>query len=91
MEIRLNDLTGTQREIAELIGLDNYIRLSKRYGGDSSLYIQKYTEIVKAARNREIIKKYNGYNISLLAKMYNLSERQIRSIISEDNFEQLRF
>lgn len=91
MDIRLDDLTGNQREIAELIGLDNYIKLSRLYGGDSSLYIQKYTEITKAARNREIVKKYNGYNVSQLAKMYDLSERQIRSIISEAGFEQLSF
>lgn len=80
MDIRLEDLTGNQREIAELIGLDNYIKLSKLYGGDSSLYIQKYTEITKNARNREIRKKYNGYNIRQLAKMYNLSEQHIRLI-----------
>ena len=85
MDIRLDDLTGNQREIAELIGLDNYIKLSKCYGGDSSLYIQKYSEIVKNARNREIRKKYNGYNIRQLARMYNLSEQHIRQICSCQN------
>ena len=93
MDIRLDDLTGNQREIAELIGLDNYIKLSKRYGGDSSLYIQKYSEIVKLARNREIRKKYNGYNVRQLARMYNLSEQHIRLIChcSDENEDQLTF
>lgn len=92
VDIRLEDLADTQREIAELIGIENYIRLSKRFGGDSGLYIQKYSEISKNARNREIRKKYNGYNIPMLANMYNLSERQIRLICGADNeFEQLRF
>ena len=93
MDIRLDDLTGNQREIAELIGLDNYIKLSKRYGGDSSIYIQKYSEIVKAARNREIRKKYNGYNVRQLARMYNLSEQHIRLIChcSNGNEDQLTF
>ena len=92
MDIRLEDLTGNQREIAELIGLDNYIKLSKLYGGDSSLYIQKYTEITKNARNREIREKYNGYNSPQLSNMYDLSERQIRFICCGDfEYEQLKF
>lgn len=85
LQIVLEDLADTQREIAELIGLENYIRLSKRFGGDNGLYIQKYSEISKNARNREIRKKYNGYNIPMLANLYNLSERQIRTIISDDS------
>ena len=92
VDIRLEDLADTQREIAELIGLDNYIKLSKLYGDDNSLYIQKYTEIAKNARNREIRNKYNGYNIPMLANMYDLSERQIRSICcGETDYEQLKF
>ena len=91
MDIRLDDLTGNQKEIAELIGLDNYIKLSKHYGGDSSLYIQKYTEIIKNARNREIRNKYNGYNIRQLARTYNLSEQHIRLICHSENEDQLTF
>ena len=85
MDIRLEDLAETQKEIAELIGIDNYIKLSKRFGGDSSLYIQKYSEISKNARNREIRKKFNGYNIPMLANMYDLSERQIRTIVNDNS------
>lgn len=92
MDIRLTDLQDTQREIAELIGIDNYIKLSRRFGGDGSLYIQKYSEITKNARNREIRQKYNGYNIPMLANLYNLSERQIRTIVNDDSDSgQLRF
>ena len=92
MDIRLEDLAETQKEIAQLIGIENYIKLSKRFGGDSSLYIQKFSEISKNARNREIRKKYNGYNIPYLANLYNLSERQIRLICcGESDYEQLKF
>lgn len=83
MDIRLDDLTKNQKEIAELIGLDNYIKLSKYYGGGDSLYVQKYSEIVKIARNREIKEKYNGHNARKLSKMYGLSEQHIRAICKE--------
>ena len=79
-EIKIEDLAESQREIAELIGLDNYIKMSKRFGGINNLYIQKYSEIFKEARNREIKSKYNGYNIRWLAKTYNLSEQSVYSI-----------
>ena len=72
--ISLDDLSDRQREIAEVIGIENYIKLSKRFGGEDSVYIQKYSEIIKSVRNKEIRKKYNdGHNISELAKIYNLS------------------
>lgn len=39
MEIHLDDLIGTQRDIAEVIGIENYIKLCKAFGGDT-VYIQ---------------------------------------------------
>lgn len=79
--IDISDLYRIQREIAEIIGIENYIKLSKYFGGEDSLYIQKYSELVKISRNREICKLRNkGYSASKLAKMYNLSTRYIRII-----------
>ena len=90
LQIVLEDLPESQREIAELIGLDNYIKLTKRYGGINNFYIRKYSEIVKEARNREIRRKYNGYNAKMLAVQYNLSEQTIYAICRRDRDEQLR-
>lgn len=39
VEIHLDDLIGTQRDIAEVIGIENYIKLCKSFGGDT-VYIQ---------------------------------------------------
>ena len=33
--INIDDLYGNQREIAEVIGIDNYIKLSKYFGGQN--------------------------------------------------------
>ena len=90
LQIVLEDLPESQREIAELIGLDNYIKLTKKYGGINNFYIRKYSEIVKEARNREIRRKYNGYNAKMLAVQYNLSEQTIYAICRRDRDEQLR-
>lgn len=53
MKINLDDLVGTQREIAETIGIESYIKLCQTFGGDT-IYIQKYSELQKLERNAEI-------------------------------------
>ena len=40
-KLKLDDLTGDQRELAETIGIDAYIKLVDAYGG-SNIYIQKH-------------------------------------------------
>lgn len=81
VNISLENLKSNQHEIAEIIDIDNYVKLSKHFGGEDSLYIQKYSELVKISRNNEIRKlRKKGYSASKLAKMYNLSTRYIRMI-----------
>lgn len=81
-KIRVQDLYGVQRDIAEVIGIDSYIELTKVFGGDN-IYIQKYSEVVKIKRNAEIREKFNGYNSEELAKKYDLSERYVRYLCSD--------
>lgn len=81
-KIRLQDLYGVQRDIAEAIGIDSYIKLTKIFGGDN-IYIQKYSEVIKIQRNAEIRAKFNGYNSDRLAKEYDLSERYVRFLCAD--------
>lgn len=81
-QIRLEDLFGNQRDIAEIIGIDKYIELTKTFGGDN-IYIQKYSEVCKIQRNSEIRDKFNGYNSEELAREYDLTERYVRMICSD--------
>lgn len=87
-KISLQDLYGVQRDIAEVIGVDNYIKLSLNFGGDN-IYIQKYSELIKVQRNAEIRAKFDGYNSDLLAKEYDLSERYVR-ILCADLIDDMR-
>lgn len=74
--ITLESLSGHHREIAELIGLENYIKLSRRFGGDSP-YILKYEELLKPARDAKIQEDFDGFNTKELARKYGLSVRSI--------------
>ncbi len=81
-EIKFEQLEGDQRELAEVIGIEAYIKLVINYGG-SFVYICKAGTILKNNRNNEICNKFNGSNYRELAKEYNLSEKMIREITSE--------
>lgn len=98
-KITLNDLTETQREMAELIGLEAYLKLCRRFGG-SSPYIPEYDEVEKPSRDRKIKEDFDGYNIRDIARKYGLSERHMYNILpqkfrkkkrSEPSKDQLKF
>ena len=80
-EITLNDLTGEQRDLAETIGIDAYLKLVKDRGG-TTIYIAKADKIENIKRDIRIVKEFNGYNEKFLALKYNLSDRTIREILS---------
>ena len=78
----LEQLSGEQRELAEIVGLEVYNMLIENFGG-CQMYIPKRETIFKNIRNKEIKKDFNGFNYRELAKKYNLSEKTVRKIISE--------
>lgn len=85
-EIEFDDLDAKNKEIAEVIGIDNLLKLAKAYGGES-LYINKFDEIVKTRRDKNIKTEYNRYNLKKLANKYNLTEKRIKQIVSELGME----
>ncbi len=81
--ITLEHLSPTQREVAELIGFDNYLKMVERYGGTSGVYFPKQSELEKFPRNKEIRAKFTGFNQDELAAEYDLTARTIYSIVSD--------
>ena len=77
--IEIEELNGEQREIAECVGIDGYKKLVRHFGG-MSVYIQKAD---KSTRDKEIKELFNGYNYKTLARKFNLSESQVRRILSD--------
>lgn len=79
--VTLEDLSGEQLAIAELIGIANYRKLVKNFGGNQIRILQEDT-LVKEKRDNEIRSLYNGRNELELSQKYNLSDRTIRSIVA---------
>ena len=68
-ETRMEDISERYREIAKLIGIDNFVKLES---------------VVSPARNRRIKKEFNGSNDKELAKKYNLTLKQIWNILKDE-------
>lgn len=75
------DLTDSFYDIADEIGLDSFIKLCELCGG-SSLYIPTMNSLLKPVRNRVIKESFDGGNYKELARKYNITEVQVRKIIS---------
>lgn len=72
----ISKLKEKDREIAELIGIENYMRLVNQYGG-TNIYIPALSTLKRNANSAEIKKRYNGNNADQLAKEYGLSVKTI--------------
>jgi len=66
-------------EIIDMLGLENALTLTKRFGGQN-IYIPKPDTFEKEQRNHQIRTEFTGYNYRELAYKYKLSEIQIRTI-----------
>lgn len=78
--------------IAEEIGPDNLLKLSRLVGGDT-FYVPIESGLLRLLRNKKIVEEYNGYNIKDLAKKYGLTPRMVHNIVNRnpvDNTNQIQ-
>ena len=81
--VRPEQLSGSSKELADVIGVEAYKKLVQHFGG-SYIYINKPDTLTRNERNIEIRKKFNGSNYCQLAQEYQLTENRIRSIVKGD-------
>lgn len=79
--LKYEDLNPEQQSFADLVGLDIFKELVRKCGG-TYMYIPKEDNITRPIRNAMIKNEFTGSNVKELAKKYQLSEVQIRSIIA---------
>ncbi|MCM1121812.1 MAG: hypothetical protein NC416_04445 [Eubacterium sp.] len=87
-ELTLDDLQEQHREYAEVIGVDNLLKLSDNFGG-TKIYIPKRKELEKNKIYNMIYEEFDGSNISELTKKYDVCEATVYKIIS-DKLEEAR-
>ncbi len=81
LEITLDSIPEQNKALAELIGIDLYLELTKHFGG-TSIYILKNENVFRKIRDTTIRKEFDGSNYRELAVKYSLSEVWVRNIIN---------
>lgn len=81
--ITIDDLDGDQRELAEVIGLEAYLKLVENRGG-TTVYVAKQDKLLALKRNAGIVRDFNGYNHRYLALKYNVSDRTVREVLEAE-------
>ncbi len=77
---------GLYREIAEAIGVGNFVKLTQLVGG-STIYLPKTESIVRPVRDAKIREEFSGYNHMELAKKYDVTERWVRQLCGDGHAE----
>lgn len=82
MDLKISDLPPQFENIANKLGIDKAKWLFEEFGG-TSVYFPTEKMVYKESRDREILSKFNGFNIKELASKYNMSESYVRAIIRQ--------
>lgn len=79
--VQYEDLDENDQDIADCIGLENFKKLVRTFGG-STINIKVSKNIALDYRNKQICSEFNGGNYKQLARKYNLSEASVYRIIN---------
>lgn len=83
MEVKREDILETMWSMVDIIGIDKFLDVSKVYGG-YPIYIPNYNSVIRKARNREILSRYDGYNGQELANDYGVGIWHIYRIVKKN-------
>ncbi len=78
--ILVEDLHPTIRMFADIVGVDGAIKISAECGG-TNVYIPKLENSLTKARDRAIVKAFNGSNYLDLARKFKISDIHVRSVV----------
>jgi Mor family transcriptional regulator len=74
----------TLAQIADEIGMDNLIKLTRIIGG-RTFYFPKEDTLLSQFRKDQLQKEFTGYNAHELAKKYDVTERWVKEICRPGN------
>ena len=77
------DFPEPYNEMAELIGVQNAVKVFEIFEGQS-VYFLKLDKVVSKRRNELIRKQYDGFNALKLAQKYGLSVTWIKELVKEE-------
>jgi len=80
--LTLDDLQEKHREYAQVIGLDNLLKLAEAFGG-TSIYIPQKKELLKNKIYNAIYREFDGSNLLALTQKYGVSKSKVYEIVQD--------
>lgn len=80
-EIKCEYLNGIYSELADLLGIDNVLKIHSAYRGQQVTFPVEFFS--KEFIVWQIVNEYDGYNVKQLATKFGYSEKWIRKILKE--------
>lgn len=81
-EMTLDDLQEQHRQYAEIIGVENLLKLADEFGG-TSIYIPQRRELMKNWVYNAIYREFDGSNVDQLVNKYGVSKSTIYKIVGD--------
>lgn len=78
----IDELPESYQAVAEIVGVENALRLAQHLGG-LSYYYPRLDSLLRAKRDAKIRVEFTGANHRELARKYNLTESWIRIIVQK--------
>ncbi|MCA1989424.1 MAG: hypothetical protein LDL07_09830 [Desulfarculus sp.] len=80
-QIQPDDLPDIYQEMAAVIGVEATVTLAQNFAG-TSVYFPKLERALLGLRNAAIRREFDGANVKLLSRRWNLSARHVRHIVN---------
>lgn len=84
--LTINVLRETDKEVAELIGFDNFKKLVKEFGGDK-LYLTSYRMLWQRFGKTFAIANFNGMNLQQIQNRLHLSRRELMKLLKIKRYD----
>ncbi len=81
-DLKMEDLEPQHQEIAEVIGIENLVKLSRYFAGNP-VYAPKIENLVKNKKYSLIRQEYDGTNIKKLATRYDVCESTVYNLLRD--------
>jgi len=80
IEVKSSDLASVYAEMAEVVGVENTIKIFEAFRGQQITMPQK---LYKTEYVRSYLKEnYNGKNLKELSRLFDYSERHLRALLN---------
>lgn len=78
--VEIADLPGQYQEMAELIGVENTLKLAEHFG-KTGFYFRGLEPLIASKKEKYILENFNGVNRKELARRTGYSERWVGEIL----------